>query len=278
MDLRTKIGLGTVQFGIDYGISNQMGKTPKTEVIDILKTAYGLEINLIDTAIAYGDAETVIGSCDVSRFRVVSKFMSSENYGSVSSQLNESLKKLKVSKLYGYLAHRPMSLIEKPKDWEELIKLKKEGKIDKIGFSLNTTNELQLLIDRGFKPDLIQVPYNYFDKRFENLMIQLKKEGCEVHSRSTFLQGLFFMKQAQLSSFFNDIKPTIKRLQNDNKFLAGALLKYVLKKDFIDKVIVGVENTQQLTQNISDIENAEELEEFNAVIKNEIISPFLWKK
>ena len=278
MDLRTKIGLGTVQFGIDYGISNQIGKTLKTEVIDILKTAYGLEINLIDTAIAYGDAETVIGSCDVSRFRVVSKFMSSENYGSVSSQLNKSLKKLKVSKLYGYLAHRPMSLIEKPKDWEELIKLKKDGKIDKIGFSLNTTNELQLLIDRGFKPDLIQVPYNYFDKRFENLMIKLKKEGCEVHSRSTFLQGLFFMKPAQLSSFFNDIKPIIKKLQNDNKFLAGALLKYVLKKDFIDKVIVGVENSQQLIQNISDLENAEELEEFNTTIKNEIITPFLWKK
>lgn len=278
MDLRTKIGLGTVQFGIDYGISNQIGKTPKNEVIDILKTAYNLKIDLIDTAVAYGDAEIVIGSCDVSKFKIVSKFMSSVTHGSVSSQLNESLKKLKVSTLYGYLAHRPMSLIEKPNDWKELIKLKKEGKIGKIGFSLNTTNELQLLIDSGFKPDLIQVPYNYFDKRFENLMIQLKKEGCEVHSRSTFLQGLFFMKSVKLDSFFNDIKPLINRLQNDNKFLAGALLKYVLKKDFIDKVIVGVENSQQLIQNISDLENAEELEEFNSAIKNEIISPVLWKK
>ena len=278
MDLLTKIGIGTVQFGIDYGISNQNGKTPKNEVIDIFKAAYGLKINLIDTAIAYGDAEIVIGNCDTDSFNIVSKFMDSEKYGSVSSQLNESLKNLKASRLHGYLAHRPMSLIENPKDWEELIKLKKEGKIEKIGFSLNTTNELQLLIDKGLKPDLIQVPYNYFDKRFEKLMIKLKKEGCEVHSRSTFLQGLFFMKPAKLSSFFNDIKPIIEKLQNDNKYLAGALLKYVLKKDFIDKVIVGVENSQQLIQNISDLKNAEKLEEFNLAIKNEIVTPFLWEK
>ncbi|WP_417195752.1 aldo/keto reductase [Bizionia sp.] len=278
MDLTTKIGLGTVQFGVDYGISNQSGMTSKLEVKYILDTAYNLSINTIDTAMAYGNAEEVIGNYELNRFKVVSKFMPSEEYGSVYFQLIESLKKLQIYKLYGYLAHRPMYLINNPKDWKELIKLKDENKVEKIGFSLNTVEELELLIKKDFIPDIIQVPYNYFDTRFEKSMILLKQKGCEIHTRSTFLQGLFFMNPTHLGDFFNDIKPLLNKLQNENKFLAGALLNYVLNKDFIDKVIVGVENTNQLKQNISDIEKAEELEELKINVNNEILSPFLWRK
>lgn len=278
MGLITKIGLGTVQFGIDYGISNQTGKTSAEEVKNILNIAHNLGLNLVDTAMAYGNAEEVIGSYDLGRFNVVSKFMPPDEYGSISTQLDDSLKKLQISELYGYLAHRPMNLIDNPNHWKELIKLKDEGKIKKIGFSLNTVGELELLMNKDFIPDIIQVPYNYFDRRFEKWMIILKEKGCEIHTRSTFLQGLFFMKTNQLGVFFDDVKPLIKKLQNENKFLAGALFAYVLKKDFIDRVVVGVQNSKQLTQNIIDIGHAEELEKLNVNIKEEILSPFLWKK
>ena len=278
MGLINKIGLGTVQFGLNYGISNKVGKTPKHEVTNILKKAKTLNINLLDTAISYGNAEEVIGGFDLENFQIVSKFMPSKNNKSISSQIEESLAKLKLSKIYGYLSHRPMSLVENPNDWNELLLLKEKNKVKKIGFSLNTTDELKALIQNGFEPDIIQVPYNYFDNRFKNLIVQLKENGCEVHTRSTFLQGLFFIQPSKLSRFFYEVKPIIKKLQNETKNLSRSLLKYVLEKDFIDRVIVGIESSKQLNENFIDIEYAEDLKEFEGSIKNEILSPYLWEK
>ena len=56
-----QLGIGTAQFGIDYGISNPKGKVLPEEVVQILNEARKLGITLLDTAYAYGDSETVLG-------------------------------------------------------------------------------------------------------------------------------------------------------------------------------------------------------------------------
>src|SRR5690606_38362189 len=116
----------------------------------ILDKASDLGINLVDTAMAYGNAEEIIGMNNLNSFNVVSKFMPSQVYGSVESQLNNSLNKLKVSCLYGYLCHRPTDLLENPLEWEALNHLKEQQKIKKIGFSLNSVNELESLLNKDF--------------------------------------------------------------------------------------------------------------------------------
>src|SRR5690606_20491882 len=131
----------------------------------------------------------------------------------LSVQLNQSLIKLGLNSLYGYLSHRPMSFLDHPNQWDELIMFKIEGKVEKIGFSLNELEELEQLVNKGFFPDLVQVPYNYFDRRFEGAMKDLKSRGCEIHTRSTFLQGLFFMNPRDLNDFFAEVKPIIVQLQ-----------------------------------------------------------------
>ncbi len=197
-----KIGLGTVQFGVKYGISNSQGQTPADEVARILHQAHQRGMQVIDTAIGYGNAEQVLGDNDCSRFRVVSKFMSVEGDVTITSQLHKSLANLRINALYGFLAHRPVSLIDAPEQWAELLGLKQKGLVQKIGFSLNTPEELDALLAHGMVPDLVQVPYNYFDNRFKSRLIDLKTKGCEVHTRSAFLQGLFFMDINTSQPFF----------------------------------------------------------------------------
>ncbi|HKO80764.1 MAG TPA: aldo/keto reductase [Chitinophagaceae bacterium] len=277
MRLNEKIGLGTVQFGIKYGIANKTGQTPAAEVTRILDKAYQYGVRIVDTASAYGNAEQVLGYNDLHRFQLVSKFMPVTIGRSLADQLNHTLFHLQIDSLYGFLAHRPMSLLENKNQWQELEYLKSDGLVKKIGYSLNNTNELTELLDNNMMPDLIQVPYNYFDNRFKEQLIELKMRGCEVHARSAFLQGLFFMNPDSLSPFFDKVKDILKNLQlTYGDHLPGVLLKYVLKLDYVDRVILGVENEYQLTENIKKMEEAPEIPEFNSAIVDSILMPSNW--
>jgi aryl-alcohol dehydrogenase-like predicted oxidoreductase len=279
MNLNNKIGLGSVQFGVPYGVSNTHGQTPPQEVTRILKLAASSGITFIDTASAYGNAEEILGYNDLNKFKVISKFIPQESNNSLSDQLEKTLANLKIETLYGYLAHRPLTLIENQTQWDELLKFKEKKKIKKIGFSLNEPSELEALLEKGIIPDLIQVPYNYFDNRFKALLIELKAMGCEIHTRSTFLQGLFFTDTEKLPPFFDEAKKCINDLQiNFNDNLPGTLLKYVLSLDFIDVVIMGVENENQLKYNLTNINTAMILtpEVFN--FSKSIVIPSNWPK
>lgn len=280
MNLISKIGLGTVQFGLDYGISNNSGKTAINEVEKILISAAEKGVEIIDTARAYGDSEIVLGKCQISdRFKVISKFMPSELEGEIRNQFAKSCLDLKVDRLYGYLAHRPTALLENNRDWKTITELKSEGKIKKIGFSLNTPEELEDLLNKDMFPDLIQVPYNYFDRRFEDWMINLKKQGCEIHTRSSFLQGLFFVHYDKLDTYFVEVKENIQDLQlRFQSELSSVLLKYVLTKPFIDAAIMGVESEQQLIENIKGLQNASVLEDLEKEIPDSILMPSNWPK
>jgi aryl-alcohol dehydrogenase-like predicted oxidoreductase len=276
--LNHKIGLGTVQFGVPYGISNSTGQTKPEEVSKILQYAIANGILVIDTASAYGNAEQVLGENDLSKFNIVSKYITPSAGKSIEEQLQHTLTHLQVKKLYGYLAHRPVEILEDASQWKTIKDFQQKELVEKIGFSLNTPEELQALLDKNFIPDLIQVPYNYFDNRFENLMNRLKDKGCEIHTRSVFLQGLFFKDSNTLPDFFSTIKPLIKNVQQQTKNVSGALLRFAASKAFIDTVIIGVENKQQFQTNINDLNIEFELDKNNTKISEKILMPMYWPK
>lgn len=273
-----KIGLGTVQFGLPYGISNNSGQTSSEEVSEILNIARKKGIQIIDTASAYGIAEKILGQNDLSSFYVVSKFLPPGNDSTITDQLSKSLDDLGISVLHGYLAHRPNNLAQNLHQWDELISLKQEGKIHKIGFSLERPQELDKLLERGLDPDIVQVPFNYFDRRFKDLMIDLKQHGCEIHTRSAFLQGLFFADISKLNHSFTEVLPLIEHLQKKVNNLPGALLNFVLEKPFIDTVIIGVENRQQFIENLESIAMFEHLPDLQQEISESILVPSNWPK
>ena len=87
--LANKLGLGTVQFGLPYGISNANGQTSAEEVKAILQAAAQHGISLLDTASAYGNAEAVLGKNDLRNFRIVSKYITPVAENSIEQQLQQ---------------------------------------------------------------------------------------------------------------------------------------------------------------------------------------------
>jgi aryl-alcohol dehydrogenase-like predicted oxidoreductase len=273
-----KLALGSVQFGLPYGISNNAGKTPADEVERILEFCKSSELLTIDTASAYGEAEKVLGRNDLAPFQVVSKFLPNETKKAFDDQLNTTLSDLGIDQLYGYLAHRPERLIKNPWEWRLLKDKRDEGVIKKIGFSLNAPDELHHLMEQDFIPDLVQVPYNYLDRRFEEELIKLKERNIEVHTRSSFLQGLFFMKPEGLSNHFEPVKNFLKELQASGSNLQTSLLNFVLSKGFVDRVVVGVETLVQLKENIEGLKSAETLTIPIPQVPDQILMPMHWPK
>lgn len=277
-----KIALGTVQFGLDYGISNKKGKTDPKEVSKILEFCKQTGIFTLDTAYAYGNSQKILGKNDLSSFDLITKFLpKSEEIPYLKVQVEDSLTQLNINSIYGLLAHRPIELLNNSEDWEYLNFLKAQGIIKKKGFSLNNVEELEILIDNNFIPDLIQIPYNFLDRRFEKLVKKLKiTYDIEIHTRSTFLQGLFFMDIRKLPSFFDPLKEIVQIIQSLDLPTETFLLNHVISRSFIDKVVIGVNNLNQLRLNLNHIGEIKELNlNYNlAEIPEDILSPSKWPK
>lgn len=274
----SKIGLGTVQFGLPYGITNKNGKTPEKDVKLILNYAKEVGIDVLDTASCYGTSEKVLGKNDLTEFKIVSKFILHNIDKDITIQLRDSLADLKIQALYGYMAHRPLEIANNLRHWDELIQLKEKNLINKIGFSYNEIAEIEITLSMGLVPDIIQVPYNYLDNRFEPYMKELKKRGCEIHARSPFLQGLFFSETNKLNSFFDDVKPIIKEIQVFGNNLPKMLLKYCSDKTFVDKVIFGVNTLSQLKDNIENFYDTLSLPLNKRKVEESILIPSKWPK
>lgn len=278
----SKLAIGTAQFGLDYGINNTFGKVNHEEIGKILDLAYSKNIRTIDTARTYGDAEAVIGQYDLSKWNIISKFNLINKTSSIEKELDISLEKLKLKNIYAYIGHSAEFFIENPIYWKKLIELRELNKIERIGFSIYKTEQLDKLLDRGCIPDLVQFQYNIFDKRFESYFQYLKSINCEIHTRSSFLQGLFF--KTTLPDFFNPIKNEIKEIQQMfplNSERAAYLLSFCLDNPFIDKVIIGVQSANELQQNL------EALNRFSISRKStisipdlhmELLLPYNWPK
>lgn len=278
-----KMVLGTVQFGLDYGISNNTGKTSSEEVSKILDTAYNHGIDILDTAQEYGDSESVLGLHHGNRFKIITKINPVTGDKRSAVQLvQQSLQRLNIDKLYGTLFHSASSARQNPRTVVELKKLQEQGIIKKVGYSVYTPDELNELIKLFGRPDIIQIPYNLLDLRFEEMAQDLHNKGVEIHTRSTFLQGLFFKSTEELPEFFQPVISYLKELKTtfpDKGKLARVLLSHSLSKDFIDYVVLGVNNSLQLQENlkISDTFLDDFPRQLNSVPEN-ILLPYLWPR
>ncbi len=273
-----KIVLGTVQFGLQYGV-NSVGRPSKEAIKGILAEAAKGGITTLDTSSAYGNSEEILGDCitPAENFKVVSKYPKGEI--PVGEMFNSSLKRLKVDKLYGYLLHHFEVYKYNPKVWDEFMALKEFGKVQKIGFSLYTPEELQFILDNKSPFDLIQVPFNIFDKKFLPLMKEVHEKGVEIHVRSTFLQGLFFKDRESLPEKLKPMKKYLLQLDEFSKksglSISEIALNYNLQNPYIDGVLIGVDNLEQLKTNLASVKDTHidiEIE----VKEQELLNPVNW--
>ncbi len=256
--LTKKLVLGTVQFGINYGINNKAGKPSDIELENILTEAYINNIRFLDTAEAYGDAQKRIGFFHERHsdklFNIITKFHENSLFKTIKQHVWNDLHELKVEQLYAYLFHNLNDLKKHIGEKEDLLQLKKEGIISKIGVSLYTNEEIeQVLLSYDFI-DLIQIPFNLFDNinLRGGVLAKMKSKGIEIHTRSVFLQGLFFKKS--LPENLSALQPNIDLIHKLSKTysisIAELTLKYCTDQPLIDKVLIGVDTKDQLLMNI----------------------------
>jgi len=258
-----KLGLGTVQFGMNYGFSNSRGRMPEPEVAETLDLAARSGIQVLDTAQAYGDSETILGKLLPTKhdFRIVTKIGAAANRATSQAVqafrtgFRRSLEKLGQDSIYALLCHDAAQLLGPggPAIWDEMMALRDEGRVEKIGVSIYTQKEITQLL-AAFKIDIIQVPYNLLDQRLflGGALRALKREGIEIHTRSTFLQGLLLVEPRNLNERFAPLREHLEKtivILRDHGLapLPGALACSIQRAE-IDTVLVGVASPEELRE------------------------------
>ncbi len=262
----SKIALGTVQFGLSYGVANNSGQISLNESKDIIHLARQFGVNKLDTAIAYGNSEDLLGKIGVDSWNIVTKLpdIPSEIKDLkrwVADQIQGSLNRLKVSSLYAVMLHTTLPLSSRwaKEYWDILQNLKSQGIIKKIGYSIYDPSELDNHYSK-FHPDIIQAPYNVIDNRLKTSgwLQKLSDNLVEIHARSIFLQGLLLMRQDQRPPYFKEWDDLWHNwhnwLESENLSALEATLWFVLQEAMIDNIVVGVDSVNQL-QNILDVSN-----------------------
>jgi aryl-alcohol dehydrogenase-like predicted oxidoreductase len=252
--LPTRVGLGTVQMGKDYGVTNHAGRPSLEEAAQIVRVAAEHGVRIVDTAAVYGKSERVLGQIlqGSHEFRIVTKIpplreraITSRQIDLVKSAFERSLNRLGVSRVYGLLVHHPDDLLADGGDWlwEVLCDLQESGQVEKIGVSVYGDAQLEPILDE-FDIDLVQLPLNVLDQRalMSGRVDSLREAGIEVHARSAFLQGILLAKPSELPDQFAPLRPHLERYHRfrvrHNLTAIKAALSFVLQTS-VDCVVIG---------------------------------------
>lgn len=284
----SRIGLGTVQFGINYGISNTGGQVPAAEVASILASAHQAGIGVLDTAASYGKAEEAIGRTlqDSYSFRVVTKALPlSYGLDAVERRARDSIVLLGHKPIDAILVHAAQDLAspDGPRLWSLLQRLRDEGLCERIGISAYV-DDGPLELARKYQPDLMQVPFSLLDQRLmqRGVLDALKELDVELHVRSILLQGLLLMNPGRLPAKLAHAQPALAAAR-DHIRRAGlkpieAALGFVLGQKAIDVAVVGVTSQTELSEILTAAETAlPELDWASCAIDDpKIVTPSLW--
>jgi uncharacterized protein len=288
--MSSKLILGTVQMGLPYGINNKEGKILQDECFAILEHAHATGIRYLDSAEAYGDAHQIIGQyhqqAKHAPFDIITKIPKSFSdpiEGRVINYIND----LNVDSLWGLMFHSFQSYTNYRHILKDLMRLRNEGLIKHIGVSVYTNGEFaQVLEDECV--EIIQYPFNLLDNFSLRgaLMKKAKAKGKLLHTRSAFLQGLFFMDRACASPVLQKLRNELRELDkivSDSGTNIGALaLNYCLSLSEVDNVLIGVDTASQLKSNLASLRlplNPEVVTQINNIrVENQdLLNPSLWK-
>ena len=243
-------------------MNNKKNFFKKKTINKILNIAKKNKIFYLDTARTYNNVEKVLGNFNLDKFKIITKIknikLNKNIYNFIQNDILKSIYDLRIKNFYGLLIHNPNDLRKKrgKEIYNCLLNLKRKGLIKKIGYSINSPNDLNYLYKK-FKPDLIQTPLNVFDQRIihSGWIKKLKKDKVEIHARSIFLQGLLLRRRGNLPKQFYKFKNTFdkwhKWLDKNNSSALNACLNFVCSKNEIKKIIFGIDNTKQLNDILS---------------------------
>jgi aryl-alcohol dehydrogenase-like predicted oxidoreductase len=282
-----RLGLGTVQFGVSYGISNRRGRVPHADVVQILARAAKAGLGWLDTAAVYGDAEATLGTLReyAKPFRIATKTALAKDTTTILSRARLSVEILQRKPVDLLLVHAASDLLgpEGPALWRDLLSLRDEGLFRALGISAYPADDPAALASR-FQPDAMQVPVSLLDQRLlaDGTLARLKDMGVQIHARSLFLQGLLFLAPNALPPSLAAAAPHLGAVRAQIAQAGGTLLSaalgFVLSRPEIDVALVGVTSVNELDEIINSAANpALPLDwEACAIEDPRILTPSLW--
>lgn len=259
-----RLGLGTVQFGMDYGIARSEGRPSDAEISKILSAAVSDGCAVIDTAAAYGDSEAALGRAMPAGFAtpIMTKcpvppghVSPEDSYRFVMESFRASITRLGRKTIWGYLAH-DAKLVTGPGGEgarRAFRELREAGMVRKVGVSLYDSEDIREVL-AVFDPEIVQLPVSILDQRLikGGELRRLRERGVEVHARSALLQGLIGLDPRALPSRLMPLAPRLELLRQ-RACAAGSnpvatALRFLRGCLDIDVVIIGVQTIAQWTE------------------------------
>lgn len=291
----SRLALGTVQFGLPYGLGNPEAAVPREEAEKILALAWERGIDTLDTAADYGHAEDVIGLARPANasFKIVSKAprigkdeIAQSDLDAVSAAASRSLERLKVSALGSILVHHAPDLLARGGDklFAALRAIRERGLTRQIGVSVYDPETLATLLAR-FPIEIVQLPMNVLDQRFERsgMLAELMRRNIEVHVRSVFLQGALLMGDNlphRLAAAASKIQMLHDAASERGVTPATLALAYPAKLTAVSRIVIGVQRASELAANLDAFAAANSLAGFDtaafSVEDPAIIDPRRW--
>jgi aryl-alcohol dehydrogenase-like predicted oxidoreductase len=293
MDGRNRLALGTVQFGLAYGVSRDGGRVPLEEARAIVALAAHNGVDLIDTAVAYGESEEVLGDIagEGSPFAVVTKTLpiradviEASAIERVEAAFHRSLQRLRRESVHALLVHDARDILNPGGGelWKRLERLRNQGLIKKLGVSAYDRAEIDAAMSR-FPIGVVQAPVSAFDQRLlvDGTFARLASQGVEVHARSVFLQGLLLMTveavEAKLRRAAGPMRIWRNVLAERGVSALSAALGFALQQPAISRMVIGVHSAQHLAECIAAVEEAPLLDYARfACDDRDVVDPRRW--
>ena len=300
----SKITLGTVQLGMNYGINNAGGKPSEELASQVLSTAINGGITSFDTSSDYGTSEKVVGDFFRTQHEkpiIVTKFgvggfdsplSEKEVEKKVREQVENSLERLGYNKLPLLLSHSEKDVEIYGKTLIDILKrLQSENLVDKMGASLNHFEYVDMVLENDIF-ESVQVPLNMMDVKNAtgDSIKKLAEKDIRVFVRSVFLQGLFFrdpdtLPDGVLQNAKEPLKKVRKIAEEENMSIAGLAIAYIRDLVGVSSLVMGAEKPEQVKENINLInvksisDNARE--KITLAFKDvdeRVLRPWLWNK
>jgi aryl-alcohol dehydrogenase-like predicted oxidoreductase len=266
---RTGLKISEVGFGA-WGIGQGYGAVEKAQSLYALARAAELGCNFVDTALVYGDSETVLGEYlqgRRERWVVATKF-SGQSEG-LTATLENQLRRLQTDAVDFYQLH----WIPRGKDevlFDQLAKVKQQGKARFIGVSLYTAEDIDFILDRA-DIDGFQLAFNLLEPDpFMARVQRMTESGKGVIVRSALREG-FLAGKFKRDAVFPDpndqrhkwsasqIAQTVDQverfrfLEQTAGSMAVAAARYPLSFPGVASVILGTKSVSQADSNFGKV-------------------------
>lgn len=269
-----KLVLGTVQFGLSYGVTNNAGQPSPEQAFAVLDAAWDANVRILDSAQEYGEANQVIAQYHAARphrFKIINKVLRhSAAVESVYESLARERDSLQIDQFECVMFHHPASVNESVPD-DFFSQLQQRGISARAGLSFENPQEYRRVSGR-FPFDVVQLPSNPVNQKFitGDFIDSLARAGHDVHVRSLFLQGLL-LAGASVPPYLAGLSPLIERMKQDaddrGVNMIAACLLYALQRPSVGRLVVGAQDVEQWQGIIDAYRTAEAL-------KNSITLPW----